>query len=429
MSQAAAGARRAVFLDRDGVLNAPLIVNGMPHSPAHTGELRLMPGAVEGCHALRDAGYLLLVVSNQPNVARGTTSREAVDALNEQLRRLLPLDGVYVCPHDDADQCDCRKPAPGLLRRAAQEWNVDLPRSFMVGDRWKDVEAGTVAGCTTVFIDNNYAEKPPSTADATVANLAEAATWILRANGSSPEAQSDRPDIHTLRIKLFADGANAAAIADLARDPLISGFTTNPTLMRSAGITDYETFAREILQIVPDRPVSFEVFDDDFTEMERQALKIAAWGDNVYVKIPVTDTQATSAERLIRRLAERGVQLNVTALLTLDQVATVKSALAGGPSAFVSVFAGRIADTGRDPAPLMAEAVRTLADEPQQELIWASPREVLNIFQADATGCHIITVTVDLLKKFHLIGRDLTEVSLDTVKMFHGDAKAAGYQL
>ena len=429
MSQVANGAHRAVFLDRDGVLNAPLVVNGMPRSPGKREDLRLMAGAEEACRALRDAGYLLLVVTNQPDVARGTTSRDAVDGFNAELSRLLPLDAVYVCPHDDADGCDCRKPSPGLLKRAAEEWNVDLSGSFMVGDRSKDVEAGINAGCTTVFVDNRYAERQPDTAHVTVSTIGEAAAWILRSNGSSARAQPSTPDVHRLRIKLFADGANPSAISELARDPLISGFTTNPTLMRAAGITDYESFARAILQTIPDRPVSFEVFADDFAEMERQAMKIAAWGDNVYVKIPVTDTRGTSAEALIGELAKRGVQLNVTALLTLDQVHTVKAALAGGPSAFVSVFAGRIADTGRDPTPLMTEAVQILADQPQQELIWASPREVLNIFQADAIGCHIITVTVDLLKKFHLVGRDLAQFSLDTVKMFHGDAQAAGYVL
>jgi transaldolase len=407
--------RRAVFLDRDGVLN--------------DAAFELLPGAEAGCRALHEAGYLLLVVTNQPEVARGRLSEGAVSAVNDRLRQLLPLDAVYVCPHDDPDGCDCRKPLPGLLLRAAREWQVDLAASFMVGDRWKDVDAGVSAGVASVFVDHSGDGHRPDGAQAAVADLEEAARWILAQNGARPHTEAQRPDVQNLRIKLFADGANATAIAELARDPLIKGFTTNPTLMRGAGVTDYEAFAREVLAGVGGRPVSFEVFDDDFAEMERQALRIASWADNVYVKIPVTDTRGVSAAPLISKLAERGVHLNVTALLTLDQVRIVAAALAGGPSAFISVFAGRIADTGRDPAPIMAEGVRIMAPSPQLELIWASPRELLNIFQADASGCHIITVTPDLLKKLALVGKDLADYSLDTVKMFHGDARAAGYRL
>jgi transaldolase len=423
------GSRRAVFLDRDGVLNAPLLVDGASLPPTGDGDLELMPGALDGCRALRDAGYLLLVVTNQPDVSRGRITRDAVEATNTWLKRMLPVDAIYVCPHDDADGCECRKPLPGLLTRAAQEWNVNLSSSFMIGDRWRDVDAGTRAGCTTVLVGDGRRQDRPVTAHATVADLAEAARWILAANGTSPADLGSRPDVRALRVKIFADGADPRVLGELAHDPLIRGFTTNPTLMRAAGISDYEAFAREMLEAVSGRPVSFEVFDHDFDEMERQALKIASWGENVYVKIPITDTEGASSERLIRRLADGGVQLNVTALLTLEQVETVRSALAGGPSAFVSMFAGRVADTGRDPVPHMARAVELLADQPQIELIWASPREVLNIFQADATGCHIITVTPDLLKKLPIIGRDLNEYSVDTVKMFHRDAEAAGYQL
>jgi transaldolase len=211
--------------------------------------------------------------------------------------------------------------------------------------------------------------------------------------------------------------------------PLICGFTTNPTLMRKAGVSDYESFAREVLAAIPDRPISFEVFSDDFIEMERQALKIASWGSNVFVKIPVTNTRSDSAVPLICRLARQNVKLNVTALMTLDQVRDVSRAMSSCPAGYVSVFAGRIADTGRDPVPIMREAVEILAPFRNLELIWASPRELLNVFQADAIGCHVITATSDILNKLALVGKDLIEYSLDTVKMFHTDASAAGFTL
>jgi transaldolase len=232
-----------------------------------------------------------------------------------------------------------------------------------------------------------------------------------------------------LRVKIFADGADLAGIVALRENPLIRGYTTNPTLMRKAGIAAYETFARQVLEAVPDRPISFEVFSDDFAEMERQATKITAWGDNVYVKIPVTNTRKETSGPLVRRLVDRGIKLNVTAILTLDQVRDVATQLAGGPSAYVSLFAGRIADTGRDPVPDVRAALEVLRPHPNLELIWASPREILNVVQASDVGCHIITVTHDLLQKLPGLGRDLDAVSLDTVRMFHGDAKASGFVL
>lgn len=235
--------------------------------------------------------------------------------------------------------------------------------------------------------------------------------------------------IEDLRIKLFADGADKAGMIEMARLPYVRGFTTNPTLMRKAGVVDYKAFAREVLQAIPDRPISFEVFSDEFEEMDRQARQIAGWGPNVYVKIPVTNTRREPAYGLIRRLSAAGIKLNVTAILTLEQVREVAAALAGETPSVVSVFAGRIADTGRDPVPLMAAAVDLLRPHPREELLWASPRELLNVFQADAVGCHIITATNDVLKKLTLVGKDLAAYSLDTVKMFHDDAKQAGYSL
>jgi transaldolase len=235
--------------------------------------------------------------------------------------------------------------------------------------------------------------------------------------------------IADLKIKLFADGADKAAMLKLYNNPLIQGFTTNPTLMHKAGIADYETFARDILSEIRDRPISLEVFADEFHEMERQARLIASWGPNVYVKIPVTNTRREPAVDLIHRLSHAGIRLNITAILTLEQVRQVAAALAGGAPSNVSVFAGRIADTGRDPVPLMAKAVEMVSVHPGMELIWASPRELLNIFQADSIGCHIITATPDVLHKLSLVGKDLDEYSLDTVKMFHGDAVKSGFRV
>jgi transaldolase len=237
------------------------------------------------------------------------------------------------------------------------------------------------------------------------------------------------PDIASFRVKIFADGADRASILDLADNPWIRGFTTNPTLMRKAGIVDYQSFGRSLASAIPDRPFSFEVLSDEFDEMEQQGLQIATWGENVYVKIPVTDTRGRSSAALVKRLAQQGVKVNVTALMTLDQVDAVVSSLRHGPPSCISIFAGRIADAGHDPLPILSGALARIRAYPQMELIWASPRELFNIVQADAIGCHIITVTHDLLKKLPLLGRDLTEYSLETVKMFVDDARAANFTL
>jgi transaldolase len=232
-----------------------------------------------------------------------------------------------------------------------------------------------------------------------------------------------------LKIKIFADGADREGMLELYRNPLIAGFTTNPTLMRKVGIADYKAFALDILEEITDRPISFEVFSDEFDEMERQAREIASWGENVNVKIPVTNTRGEESYELVHRLSHAGVRVNVTAMMMLEQVRQVGAAVEGGESCFVSVFAGRVADTGRDPVPMMAEAVELLRPYDNAELLWASPRELLNVFQADAIGCHIITVTHDVLKKLALVGKDLGEYSLETVEMFYEDAREAGYQL
>ncbi len=237
------------------------------------------------------------------------------------------------------------------------------------------------------------------------------------------------PSPSDLSIKIFADGADLDGIREMAGNPMIKGFTTNPTLMRKAGVADYKAFALDVLKIVPERPVSFEVFADEFDEMEAQALEIASWGDNVNVKIPVTNTQGISAAPLVGRLSGKGVKVNVTAVFTLDQVEEIIAVLDPSTPAILSVFAGRIADSGRDPIPHMEKAVGIARAKPEAEILWASPRELLNILQADAAGCHIITVTNDVLKKLGNIGKDLGEFSRETVQMFYDDASAAGYTI
>jgi transaldolase len=412
---------RAVFLDRDGVLNRAVVREGKPYPPASLDEVEILPGVVEGLRGLKEAGFVLIVVSNQPDVARGTTPQGTVEAINAHLAKRLPIDRFIMCYHDSGDACDCRKPRPGMLFTGAREFDVDLTASFMVGDRWRDVAAGIGAGCKTIFIDYDYDEKIPQTWDYRVSSTQEAITAILTG------ARMNR--VEDLKVKIFADGADKAGMLEMYGKPYIKGLTTNPTLMRKAGITNYKAFAREILAAIPDRPISFEVFSDDFDEMERQALEIAAWGDNVYVKIPVTNTKRKTCYSLVKKLSAQNVKLNVTALMTLEQVRDVVFSLAPNVPSYVSVFAGRIADTGRDPVPLMAAAVDQVKIAPASELVWASPRELLNIFQADAIGCHVITVTNDILNKLSLVGYDLGDFSLDTVKMFYNDAVAAGFKL
>ena len=235
--------------------------------------------------------------------------------------------------------------------------------------------------------------------------------------------------VEDLKVQIFADGADKPGMLEMYAKPYIKGLTTNPTLMKKAGITDYRAFCKDILTHIKNKPLSFEVFSDDFAEMERQAMEIASWGDNVYVKIPVTNTKRETCYALVKTLGARGIKMNVTAIMTLTQVRDVVAALEPSVPSYVSVFAGRIADTGCDPLPMMAAAVEMLKIAPAAELIWASPRELLNIFQADDIGCQVITVTNDILKKLTLVGYGLEEYSLDTVKMFYADAAAVGYRL
>jgi transaldolase len=415
-----------VFLDRDGVINRAVVRDGKPYPPDRLEDLEILPEAYTALPMLKQLGFRLIVVTNQPDVARGKQTREAVEAMHGYLRAQLPIDDFFVCYHDDTDGCDCRKPGPGLLVQAARAHGLPLSKSFLIGDRWRDVDAAHAAGVHAVLIDYGYRERGPAREPAArVRSLAEAADWIRRAASKGCPV----PDVNDLQVKLFADGAEKAAMLELYRDPKIQGFTTNPTLMRKAGIKDYEAFSRDILSSIKDRPISLEVFADEFDEMERQANKITTWGDNVYVKIPVTNTRREPALDLICKLSKAGVKLNVTALMTLDQVRDVAAALGGRAPSYVSVFAGRIADTGRDPVPIMAAAVEMVSIYRGMELIWASPRELLNVFQANAIGCHIITATSDILKKLSLVNKDLHEYSLDTVKMFHQDAAASGFEV
>jgi transaldolase len=235
--------------------------------------------------------------------------------------------------------------------------------------------------------------------------------------------------VDRLKVQIFADGADKAGMLEMYAKPFVKGFTTNPTLMRKVGVTDYEAFAKDILGVIPDRPISFEVFADDFAEMERQARRICTWGTSVFVKIPITNTKGESSIPLIKRLSAANIQLNITAILTVKQVRETVDALNPNIPAIVSVFAGRIADTGRDPMPLMKECAAITKQKPKAQLLWASPRELLNIFHAEECGCQIITVTSDILKKLAGVGKPLEELSLDTVKMFYNDASAAGFKL
>lgn len=232
-----------------------------------------------------------------------------------------------------------------------------------------------------------------------------------------------------LKIKLFMDGADAGAMVEAYRNRAVSGFTTNPTLMRKAGVTDYERFARAVIEAIPDLPLSFEVFSDDFPTMEREARKIASWGGDTYVKIPIMNTQRQSAVPLIRTLSAEGFSLNVTAMMTAAQVEAVAQAVSPKSRTIFSVFAGRIADTGVDPVPVMRHSAEAIAANPNAELLWASPRELLNLFHAEESGCHIITATPDIIKKLELVGKDLDEYSLETVQMFYRDAVAAGFSI
>ena len=420
--------KRAVFLDRDGVINRALEKASKPYPPTSLAEFEILPEVSAACAKLKAAGFLLIVATNQPDVGRGTLAKEVVEKIHAHLTAQLPIDRVEVCYHPGKglSDCDCRKPKPGMLLHAAKELNIDLAQSWMVGDRWRDVDCGQAAGCQTIFIDRGYAEELKQKPDFSARHLGEAADIIL----AQTKNKFMKKSLKDLKVQLYADGADKKGMLDLNANPLIRGLTTNPSLMRKAGITDFEAFARDILQSITVKSLSLEVFSDEFPEMKRQGLKINGWGKNVYVKIPITNSRGESSLPLIKELAAEGVKLNVTALLTVEQVKGVAAALNPKVPAIVSVFAGRIADTGVDPISIMTESKKVLAGLPHAELLWASVREVLNIFQANDCGSHIVTVPHDILgKAIKMSGMDLGELSLDTVKMFANDAKAAGFTL
>ena len=427
--------RFLVVLDRDGVLNRLVRhrADGLPESPHTLAEVELLPGVPAALARLTQAGIRLAIATNQPAAAKGEAGVEALDAIHATIVRTAEsaggrIESSHVCRHRAEDGCTCRKPRPGLLREAlVAAPGASAARSWMVGDRATDVLAGRAVGFHTALLG---ASLFPGDAERLSLEGAEPSF-----RGTDLQAFVD----HLLErfvpapstIKLFSDGADLASLLETAKNPRIAGFTTNTTLMRKSGVKDYTGFAKQVLAHITDRPISFEVFADEFEAMASQARLIAAWAKNIYVKIPITNTRGESSLALVKDLSvNAGVKLNVTALCSLDQVRGAVGALAGGAPAIISVFAGRIADTGRDPVPLMREARAIIdASGARAELLWASPREVLNVLQAEEAGAHIITLLPELLKKLELFGKDLGEYSLETVQMFHDDAKAAGYTL
>lgn len=439
---------KATFLDRDGVLN-PLVYNletGEYESPHYPEDFSIYPYVAPALKQLLEAGFLLFLVSNQPSYAKGKTTLENIKNIQLQFEEYLAYEGIefqefYYCYHhpqgivpEYSIQCRCRKPGTQFLEEAQLRYELDLQNSWFIGDQDTDVECGQLMGIRTVLIQNKHSSKKrvKNGSAFTANNLGEAVQIVCekrKQNGNYFSMVKGEGAMNELKIKLFADGAVLADMKNAYAGGLVKGFTTNPTLMKKAGITDYNQFAKDVLAEINDMPISFEVFSDEFVEMEREARIINSWGENVYIKIPITNTKGESSIPLIKKLAGDGLKLNVTAIMTLEQVEAVASVLDSEVPAVVSVFAGRIADTGRDPMPIMREAVEVLKMNQNAELLWASPREVLNVYQADECGCHIITITPDLLKKIESRGKDLNEFSLETVKMFYNDAVALGYKI
>ncbi len=436
--------QKAVFLDRDGLLNR-LVLNpatGEYEAPHRVEDLEIFPNAAGCLKKLQDAGYLLFLVSNQPDHAKGKTTLEMIKRIHEKFDLLLTSQGVhftgyYYCYHhpkgiaaEYSGECECRKPKPFFILKAQKEHGLDLAGSWMVGDQDTDIEAGRAAGTRTILVEEPVSEKKRGTSspDHKTKDL-EGAVNIILQKGQKNRGDANMETVGKIKIKLYADGADLTKMLEAHKEGVVSGFTTNPTLMRKAGVQNYEEFAKAVITAIPDMPISFEVFSDDLAGMEKEARRIASWGKNVYIKIPVTNTKGESTTPLIKKLSHEGLKLNVTAVFTAEQVKAISKALSPATPSVVSVFAGRIADTGRDPEPAMREAAEILRPNQKAELLWASSRELLNIMQAESCGCHIITVTQDILKKVRMVGKDLTELSLDTVKMFYSDAQAAGYRI
>jgi transaldolase len=441
-----------ILLDRDGVLNYAVVdpEHGTIDSPLHPSQVSLIPGVGKALARLTAAGYGLAIVTNQPAAAKKKTTRANLQAVHEAVVAGVSSEGgrilsSHICFHRSEDACACRKPKPGLILEAL-ECNPGFDRvgAWMVGDGVTDVQAGAALGLQTAFLGPRkcdackivglYELTPtwwgadlPAFADHLLANEGPPAMIVARPRETVADPAPSR---NRLRVKVFADGANLESMLALAGDPLIKGFTTNPTLMRQSGVKEYTIFSRQVLEAIPDKPISFEVLADDPQEIRRQALLIARWGKNVYVKIPVTNSEGVPLAALVNDLSHQGVKINVTAVFTLEQVAATCQALKGGAPSVVSVFAGRIADSGQDPVPHMRVALsicRSVDDA--IELLWASPREILNVVQADEIGVDIITVTEAIRTKLHLLGKDLTEFSRETVLMFKKDGESAGFRL
>ena len=412
--------KKAIFLDRDGVINQVVMREGKPYPPSSLETLSILEGVPEALHLLKKAGFLLIVVTNQPDVGRKTQKQEVVEAIHSHLMQALPLDRIEVCYDERSPRY---KPLPGMLLDAASQLQIDLSNSYMIGDRWRDIGAGKAAGCHTLLIDHHYHEPLTEKPEAAFSSLLEAAFFILS------QHNSENPMLQNYTTKIFADGADLKGIEEMNKKPWVQGFTTNPTLKRLAGVKDYKSFAEQALAIVRDKPISFEVFADDFSEMEEQAHEIASWGKNIYVKIPIMNTQKIPAYPLIARLSQAGIPLNITAIFTVEQVDQLLVHLDRKVPSIISIFAGRIADTARDPVPIMQQALKKMRSHPKSELLWASPREIFNFVQANEIGCHIITLSNDLIKKIPLFDKDLTQYSLETVQMFFRDAVASEYSI
>lgn len=431
--------RPLILLDRDGVLNKMVIEpeHGVADSPLHPSQVVLMAGVAEALARLTEAGYGLVVVSNQPAAAKGKTSRENLEAVHARViaqacARGARILGSHVCWHRAEDDCSCRKPAVGLLQAALQA-HPEHARAgaWMVGDGLTDVQAGRTLGLHTAFIGKMFCaackqlDDTVGPADHIAPHLPAFVDHLL-GTAATPVG----PLASALRVRVFADGADLVTLRRRAADPRIAGFTTNPSLARKAGVNGYERFAREALAVAEGRPLSIEVVADDADTIAAQARRIHGWGDNAYVKIPVTTSRGEPLWPLAGRLSQEGVKINLTALLPLWQVAQAAEVFRGGAPSIVSVLAGRVADAGIDPVGHMraARAICRAAD-PAIELLWASPREVYNVVQADHIGVDIITLTDDLLCKLHLLGGDLDAVSLDTVRGLKADADLGGLLL
>ena len=431
--------RPLILLDRDGVLNQMVIdpEHGLADSPLHPSQVVLVDGVADALARLTEAGYGLAIVSNQPAAARGKTSRENLEAVQARVIEAASASGArilssHLCWHRAEDGCACRKPAVGLLQ-AALEAHPEHARAgaWMVGDGITDIQAGRTLGLQTAFIGKMFCaackqiDDTVGPADHIAPDLPAFVDHLL-----GTAAKPVGPLASSLRVRVFADGADLETMRRRAADPLIAGFTTNPSLARKAGVTDYERFAREALAVAAGRPVSIEVVADDADTIAAQARRIHGWGDNAYVKVPVTTTRGEPLWPMAGRLSHEGVKINLTALLPLSQVARAAEVFRGGAPSVVSVLAGRVADAGIDPVGHMRAALAICRSaDPRIELLWASPREVYNVVQASDIGVDIITVTDDLLRKLHLLGADLDAVSLDTVRGLKADADQGGLVL